>query len=254
MTLNKKSKRRDFFKKAALTGAGLSTLPFLSKADIQRLTKEIPERTTILFQGDSITDAGRNRGNYYPNDGRGLGSGYAFQVIADLLGNNPAKGLKCYNRGISGNKVYQLANRWEDDCLQLKPDILSILIGVNDFWHTLTGNYKGTVKTYNEDLRALLDRTRSAMPSVKLIIGEPFAVAGGTAITSQWDKDFPDYQKFARQIARDYDAAFIPYQEVFDKALKTAPVTYWCPDGVHPSIGGAWLMKNAWLEALNEII
>jgi lysophospholipase L1-like esterase len=254
MTLNKKSKRRDFFKKIAMTGAGLSTLPLLSKADPKVASKEIPEKTTILFQGDSITDAGRNRGNYYPNDGRGLGSGYAFQVIADLLGNNPTKGLKCYNRGISGNKVYQLANRWEDDCLQLKPDVLSILIGVNDFWHTLSGGYEGTAKTYNEDFRALLDRTKNALPDVKLIIGEPFAVAGGTAITSQWDKDFPDYQKFARQIAKDYDAAFIPYQDVFDKALKTAPVEYWCPDGVHPSISGAWLMKNAWLEAFNKVI
>ena len=254
MTINKKSKRRDFFKKAALTGVGLSGIPFISGAKPQKSSKDIPEKTTILFQGDSITDAGRNRGNNYPNDGRGLGSGYAFQVIADLLGNNPNTGLKCYNRGISGNKVYQLADRWDDDCLQLKPDILSILIGVNDFWHTLSARYKGTAKTYNEDFRALLDRTRKALPDVKLIIGEPFAVTGGTAITSQWDKDFPDYAKYARQIAKDYGAAFIPYQDVFDKALKTAPVSYWCPDGVHPSIGGAWLMKNAWLEALNDIL
>lgn len=254
MTENKKNQRRDFFKKMALTGVGITSFPFLSNATTQHISKDIPDNATILFQGDSITDAGRNRGNYYPNDGRGLGSGYAFQVIADLLGKNPAKGLKCYNRGISGHKVNQLANRWDDDCLFLKPDVLSILIGVNDFWHTLTGRYGGTAKSYDEDFRALLERTKKALPNVKLIIGEPFAVKGGTAITSQWDKDFPDYQKFAKQIAKDFDAAFIPYQDVFDKALKTAPVTYWCPDGVHPSIGGAWLMKNAWLEAFNGII
>jgi len=254
MTENKNFERRDFFKKIALTGVGLTSLPYLSMADSQQSSKDIPTKTTILFQGDSITDAGRNRGNYYPNDGRGLGSGYAFQIIADLLGNNPAKALKCYNRGISGNKVYQLANRWDDDCLNLKPDVLSILIGVNDFWHTIPGSYGGTAKSYSDDFRTLLDRTKKALPDVKLIIGEPFAVKGGTAITSQWSKDFPDYQKYAKQIAKDYNAAFIPYQAVFDKALKTAPVTYWCPDGVHPSIGGAWLMKNAWLEALNEII
>jgi len=254
MTIKKKSKRRDFFKKIALTGVGLSSFPYLTIAKPQNSRKDIPENSTILFQGDSITDAGRNRGNYYPNDGRGLGSGYAFQVIADLLGNNPDKGLKCYNRGISGNKVHQLASRWNDDCLNLKPDVLSILIGVNDFWHTLSGNYGGTAKSYSDDFRTLLDRTKKALPDVKLIIGEPFAVKGGSAITSQWDNDFPDYQKYARQIAKDYDAAFIPYQEVFDKALETAPVTYWCPDGVHPSIGGAWLMKNAWLEAFNEIL
>ena len=230
MTENKNSERRDFFKKIALTGVGITSLPYLSMADTQGSNKDIPNKTTLLFQGDSITDAGRNRGNYYANDGRGLGSGYAFQIIADLLGQNPDKELKCYNRGISGNKVHQLADRWDDDCLNLKPDVLSILIGVNDFWHTITGRYGGTAKSYSDDFRALLDRTKTALPDVKLIIGEPFAVKGGTAITSQWNKDFPDYQKYARQIAKDYDGAFIPYQDVFDKALKTAPVTYWCPD------------------------
>jgi len=254
--MNKKTKpeRRDFLKKIAFTSAGLAGMPILAKASSSLSNIEVPGDMTILFQGDSITDAGRNRGRYYANDSGGLGSGYAFQIIAELLGNNPGKNLKCYNRGISGNKVYQLANRWEDDCLNLKPDVLSILIGVNDFWHTLSGNYSGTAKSYNDDFRKLLDRTKQQFPEMKLIIGEPFAVIGGSAINSKWDKDFPDYQKYAKQIAKDYSAAFIPYQEVFDKALKIAPVSYWCPDGVHPSIAGAFLMKNTWLEALDKVI
>ena len=253
MSINTKSGRRDFFKKIGFTTAGFAGLPYLSQASPQSFKIDVPENLTILFQGDSITDAGRNRGRYYPNDGSGLGGGYVFQIIAELLGSNPDKGLKCYNRGISGNKVFQLSNRWEDDCLNLKPDILSVLIGVNDFWHTLSNNYDGTAKTYNEDFRKLLDRTKTQLPDIKLIIGEPFAVKGGRAITTQWDKDFPAYQKYAKQIAKDYDAAFVPYQEVFDKALKIAPVSYWCPDGVHPSIAGAYLMKNAWLEEFSKI-
>jgi len=235
-------------------GMGVSAFPSLAAAATHNANVDIPDNLTILFQGDSITDAGRNRGNYYPNDGRGLGNGYAYQIIAELLGKNPEKSLKCYNRGISGNKVFQLADRWDDDCLFLKPDVLSILIGVNDFWHTLSGNYSGTAETYSDDLRALLERTKKAIPNIKILIGEPFAVKGGTAINSSWDNDFPAYQKYARQIAQDFDAVFIPYQEVFDKAIEVAPASYWCPDGVHPSIAGGYLMKNAWLEGFMKLM
>jgi lysophospholipase L1-like esterase len=86
-----------------------------------------------------------------------------------------------------------------------------------------------------------------------LIIGEPFAVQNGSAITSQWDTEFPAYRQYAREIANNYEAVFIPYQEVFDKALKIAPASYWCPDGVHPSIAGAYLMKNAWMEGVERL-
>ena len=254
MNKNNITKLREFFKKLGLSAAAISGLPYLAQASAGTNKENLADSLTILFQGDSITDAGRNRGRYYANDPGGLGSGYVFQIIAELLGSNPGKDLKFYNRGISGNKVFQLADRWDDDCLYLKPDVLSVLIGVNDFWHTLSNNYAGTAKTYNEDLRNLLDRTKKQLPDIKLIIGEPFAVKGGRAITPQWDKDFPDYQKYAKAIAKDYNAAFIPYQDVFDKALKIAPASYWCPDGVHPSIAGAYLMKNAWLEAFDKIL
>ena len=173
--------------------------------------------------------------------------------MAHLLGNNPDKEWKYYNRGISGNKVFQLTDRWEDDCLQLRPDVLSVLIGVNDFWHSLN-NYDGTVKIYEEDLRKLLDMTLKEMPDLKLILGEPFAVKGGSAIDERWYPDFPEYQVAASRIAKDYNAQFIPYQKVFDEALKIAPASYWCPDGVHPSMAGAYLMKEAWLEAFTKIL
>ena len=156
-----------------------------------------------------------------------MGGGYVYQIVSQLLGTHPKSDLRCYNRGISGLKVFQLANRWEDDCLQLKPDVLSILIGVNDFWHTLSHNYQGTVEVYESDLRKLLDRTKKELPSVKLIMGEPFAVAGGTAIGPPWVKDFPAYREAAHKIAKDYDAVFIPYQRIFDEELYVAPVSYW---------------------------
>lgn len=251
--LSTSSTRRQFLKQGALGSAAWLAAPFAAGAG------EMPHRhlatdQTILFQGDSITDAGRDRGQYYANNLNGLGKGYVYQISAELLGEHPNAGLHIYNRGISGHKVFQLAERWEDDCLNLRPDVLSILIGVNDFWHMLNGNYDGTVAVYDQDYRQLLERTKKALPEVRLIICEPFVVKGGTAVSSErWQTEFPLYRNSARQIAGDFGAAFVPFQQVFDEALKQAPAEYWCPDGVHPSIAGAHLMKKAWLKAYQRL-
>ena len=105
-----------------------------------------------MFQGDSITDSGRNKEDNGFNTSRALGSGYPLLAGAALLEKYAGLDLKIYNKGISGNKVYQLAERWDKDCLDIKPDILSILIGVNDIWHKLNGTYNGTVDIYRKDL------------------------------------------------------------------------------------------------------
>ena len=245
--------RRNFLRLSSLTAFTTVVIPDL----VQSANKHIPNSSldfmakgsTVLFQGDSITDAGRDRGNYYPNSSSGMGNGYVHHIVTHLLGKYPEREYRCYNRGISGHKVFQLANRWDDDCLQLQPDVLSILIGVNDFWHTLSWGYKGTVEVYENDLKKLLERTKKKLPNVKLIIGEPFAVPGGTAINEKWDA-FHDYRDIAKQIAKDFGAVFLPYQSIFEEALKVAPVSYWCPDGVHPSLAGAYLMKEAWVKGM----
>lgn len=246
------SNRRKFLK---VSGVGLATVistPFLAHASESEKAKKIPENLTILMQGDSITDAGRDKARYYANDAGGMGRGYVYQIVSSLLGLHPEARLRFYNRGISGNKVFQLADRWEDDCLHLKPDVLSILIGVNDFWHSLK-DYPGTAKSYEADFRKLLDRTLKELPDLKLIIGEPFAVKGGKAIDDRWFPDFPKYQEAATKIAKDYKAQFIPYQKIFDKALNNVRVSYWCPDGVHPSMAGGFLMKEAWTKAFEKL-
>ena len=241
--------RRKFFSHAAV---GLVGIPTLIKAANPKsiLPDFLAPNTTILFQGDSITDAGRNKSNYYANDASGMGYGYVHHIVTALLGKHPNKGLKCYNRGISGHKVFQLANRWEEDCLQIQPDILSILIGVNDFWHTLDWGYTGTAEVYEKDFRALLERTKKAMPNVKLIVAEPFVLKGTAIVEEKWYPAFAAYQKAAKAVANDFEAAFIPLQAIFDKALEVAPVSYWCPDGVHPSLAGAYLMAAAWMAVL----
>jgi lysophospholipase L1-like esterase len=204
----------------------------------------------VLFQGDSITDAGRDRkreGN--ANDTGALGRGYAFLAASQLLATHAGADLKIYNRGISGNKVFQLAERWDKDCLALEPDLVSILIGVNDIWHRLNGQYDGTVKVYERDYRALLAQTRTALPAVKLVICEPFVMRCG-AVTDEWFPAFDGYRAAARKVAGEFDAVFVPFQSMFDEAVKQARPQYWAGDGVHPSIAGAQLMAQTWLDTV----
>jgi lysophospholipase L1-like esterase len=248
-----KNNRRDFIRKAAVTGlmaAGIREI--ISAAMVsEKVGKILPAKdNVILFQGDSITDSGRNKEDSSYNNPRSLGSGYPMLAAANLLERYASLNLKIFNKGISGNKVYQLAERWDKDCLEIKPDILSILIGVNDIWHTLNGNYKGTVEIYRKDFTALLERTKKALPGVKLVIGEPFAVPGIKAVNEKWYPEFYAYQKAAREIAEQTGAAFIPYQKVYDEAQKKAPGVYWTGDGVHPTLAGACLMAQAWLEVI----
>lgn len=246
------SGRRSFLTKVALGSLASLTIPEIALAAIaDQKAKRITLKTNdvILFQGDSITDAGRIKTEPAANFQKSMGGGYAFLAAAELLNTYPEKNLKIHNRGISGNKVYQLAERWDTDAINLKPNVISILIGVNDYWHLLKSGYKGTLEIYRNDYRSLLQRTKEKLPDVKLIIAEPFAILG-SAVDNKWFPAFGEYQNAARELANEFDAVFIPYQKIFDKALKSAPGSYWAPDGVHPSIAGAELMAQAWLEVI----
>ena len=249
--------RRNFFKKATLASAGAVLIPEIINAaipenkDISAISANIKkEGSVILFQGDSITDAGRKREDENtPNKQSMLGNGYALFTSARLLADNGGKNLQIYNRGISGNKVYQLRERWEKDCLNLNPDVLSILIGVNDYWHKKNNNYEGDLAKYNADYRDLIAYTKKHLPAVKIIICEPFIIAGGTALDETWESEFSGYRNVAKQIAKDYNTSFVPFQKIFNEALKKAPAAYWGADGVHPSMAGAQLMAQAWLKS-----
>lgn len=248
--------RRKFFKRSAVQAAGIASIPMILSASLPEKKskksqfKNFPQGGTVLFQGDSITDAGRDKKRQLPNDASSFGNGYALMAGAALLNELADKKLTVYNRGISGNKVYQLRDRWQKDCLDLKPDILSILIGVNDYWHKRSGNYDGTVEVYENDFRALLKRTKQALPNTQLVICEPFSLTGGSAIGEGWQDEFEPYRQVARKLAKEFDTLFVPYQSIFDEAIKHAPATYWSGDGVHPSMAGAQLMASAWLEVV----
>lgn len=212
----------------------------------------VAAQDVILFQGDSITDAGWNREQgKSPNNQAGLGAGYAWLAAASLLVDRPQDGLQVFNRGIGGHKVFQLAERWQRDCLDLKPNVLSILIGVNDIWHTLGGNYKGTVAIYERDYHALVVQTRKALPKVKLVICEPFVLKCG-AVDDKWFPEFNEYRAAAKRVAQKAKATFVPFQSMFDTAVQFAPPEHWAKDGVHPSPAGAALMAHTWLKTVAD--
>lgn len=254
MKENNQASRRRFLRNTSLaTVAGLSLPSLVSSAFAAEPTRKkikLQQGDVVLFQGDSITDSGRKKDDSNANNPSALGAGYAVMAASDLLYQYPEKSLKVYNKGISGNKVYQLAERWDKDALDIRPNVLSILIGVNDFWHYHLGRYNGTIQTYRDDYKKLLDRTKQVLPNVQLMIGEPFAVTGVKAVDEKWFPAFDEYRSAARDIAREFDAVFIPYQSIFDKAQKKAPGSYWTLDGVHPSLAGAQLMAHAWMEAV----
>jgi len=250
-----KLSRRNFIMSSAAQAAGIASIPMILSATLPAEKKKtgntlLKKDAVVLFQGDSITDAGRNKKEQNPNNAGSFGSGYALMAAAGLLAEMPEKNLTIYNRGISGNKVYQLAERWQEDCLDLKPNLLSILIGVNDYWHKRNGNYDGTVEVYEKDFRALLKRTQGALPDTTVLICEPFSVEGGTAIGDGWQPEFEPYRKAAKAISEEFGTLFISYHTIFKEALKHAPAAYWSPDGVHPSMAGAQLMAKAWLKVV----
>lgn len=247
--------RREFLATGVTIGAlGLGAASTAIAADTKPASSGslIQPGSTILFQGDSITDAGRKKDSSAANDQAALGGGYAFLAAAELLVDHPKGDLKIYNRGISGNKVHQLAERWQQDCLDLKPNVLSVLIGVNDIWHGLNGQYDGTVETYRDDYRKLLERTKQELPEVKLVVCEPFVLRCG-AVTDKWFPEFDKYRAAAKEISDEFATVWVPFQTMFDDAVKLAPPEHWAGDGVHPSPAGNALMAYTWMKCVNAV-
>jgi lysophospholipase L1-like esterase len=249
-----KFSRRTFLRHAALTSAALASIPAIVSASIparkEKKQLSLPKKGVVLFQGDSITDAGREKVKELPNNGSSFGGGYAFIAAAGILDMFSTLDLSVYNRGISGNKVYQLTERWQKDCLDLKPDLLSILIGINDYWHMRNGKYDGTLEVYEDDYRKLLALTRDILPAVKLVICQPFALPGTTAVDETWVEPVRGYQEVAFKLSREFGAVWVPFQKVFDEAIKRMPAGYWAADGVHPTMAGAHLMTAAWFKSV----
>jgi len=244
---NESISRRELIESTGIA-AGIAAAITVAPSQIFGADKTILKKDdTILFQGDSITDAGRDRRSEgKPNHSRAMGTGYPFLIGAELQRDHGKLGLQVFNRGISGHKVPDLDKRWEKDCINLKPSLLSILIGVNDIWHKLAGRYDGTVEDYEKGFATLLARTRIALPDVTLVICEPFVLSCG-AVNDRWFPEFDQRRAAAKRVAVAAKALWVPFQTMFDEAVAagTQPA-HWAGDGVHPTMAGHSLMTQTW--------
>ncbi|HEX4561999.1 MAG TPA: SGNH/GDSL hydrolase family protein [Gemmatimonadales bacterium] len=242
-------KRRTFLQTTGVIAAGAGLpLPGLRPLPTP-YSPSLEAGTTVLFQGDSITDCGRDRTVAGENAASALGNGYPLLIASRLLAERAKAGYRFFNRGVSGNTVPDCDARWQTDTLALAPDVLSILIGVNDYWHTLNGGYKGTADDYEHQFTALLARTRTALPKVRLVILEPFTLRTGV-ITDAWFPAFDERRRIARRVADAAGATFLATQDLFDRLSRHAPPAYWASDGVHPTPAGHGAIADMWMEAV----
>ncbi len=198
-----------------------------------------PDNAVILFQGDSITDGNRGR-SADPNHIHG--HGYVYLIASDLGANHPGKNWTFVNRGVSGDMVDRLQKRWDKDTIAVKPDVLSIMIGCNDFYHGVS------VEDYTQRYDALLKETVEKLPNVKLVIIEPFTRADEETL-----KRYAPFQKAAADLAKKYNAVFVPTQQMYSEAFQSVPDSrYWLWDRVHPTTAGHWLLYKQWLKCVKE--
>ncbi len=204
----------------------------------------------ILFVGDSVTDCGRS----YDNDAN-IGCGYPMLVKSSLGMEFPAQ-YEFVNKGINGNRIADVYARIYRDIINLKPDIISILIGVNDVWGPLTENPDGAnAEKYYKIYDMLVEEIKEALPDVKIMIMEPF-VLKGECTQDKWDEfrtGVDERIKKAKKIAKKYNLLYVPLQEGFNELCKKAQPSYWLVDGVHPTSMGNEYLKNEWIKAFKKL-
>lgn len=244
--------RRKFLKQAITLGAMTAVSPALLQATplVFNNSKD-GDGYTFLFQGDSITDGNRSRNNDWNHV---IGHGYQFILASKLWYEFPKKGFHFFNRGVSGNKVTDLAARWQKDTLDIKPDVLSILIGINDTSAFLNGNNDFSADKYEASYRSLLQKTKEQLPNVQFVLCEPFILPVGK-VKDKWDdysNEIKKRQQTVLNLSSEFNAVFVPFQSAFDKALSKASADYWIWDGIHPMPAGHELMAIEWLHHVSK--
>ena len=206
----------------------------------------IEENAVVLFQGDSITDCGRDRGN--PDD---LGRGYAFMIAALFSSIHPERNVRFLNRGIGGNTVEDLKARWQEDCIALKPTWLSILIGINDAARAFTQNKPMPAEVFESTYHSLLLEVKQKLGS-RLILLEPF-VLPIPEDRMRWREDLDAKVHAVRRLAQEFGAILIPLDGLFAQAAARKDMAFWSPDGVHPSPAGHAMIARHWLKAVKAL-
>ena len=208
----------------------------------------------ILFQGDSITDSGRVQGE--DNTTNNLGNGYVSLIAAKIKDSYPMTNYDIINRGISGNRIVDLYTRWNEDAVDLKPDVISILIGVNDVYHDLVWNKGVSAEKFQIIYDKLINETIKLLPECRIIICEPFLLPVGTIKDNRtaFYNEILKRQKTTREIASNYGLLFVPLQEGFNNAADRSDPAQWLFDGIHPTTAGHELICENWMQIAGEII
>ena len=206
----------------------------------------IEDNAIVLFQGDSITDAGRSR-----EDDADLGRGYAAMTAAWFSALHPEKQVCFTNRGIGGNTIKDLQARWQEDCLQLEPTWVSMLVGINDAAGRYTSNRLITLEDFENTYRELLTQVRDTLHA-RLILMEPFVLPTDDD-RIQWREDLDPKIEAVRRLAGEFEAILISLDDIFVQASARRELTFWSADGVHPTPAGHALVTRAWLEAVKAL-
>ena len=205
---------------------------------------------TILFIGDSITDCGRRDSN------APLGCGYV-KLFSDLLAiREPARRVTIINKGISGNRVVDLADRWTDDCLRHRPDWLSVKIGINDLHCTLGMTPQAVpAEKFEEVYGQILDQTREALPKCRILLIDPFYISGDTAgpsFRNEVLKLLPRYIQVVHEISQKYGTRLVRTHGMFRRLIGHHDPDLFCPEPVHPNLTGHLAIAEAVYQALSK--
>ena len=207
----------------------------------------------ILFFGDSITDAARNKDKEIRFPNTALGVGYVMQAAGRLYEKSPVD-YEIINRGISGHRIVDLYARVKKDVWNLQPDLLSILIGINDIWHEVEVQNGVEPERFERIYRMLLEDPIARLPNTKILLCAPFVLPG--AATSEHWAEFSEcavYAEIVEKLAAEFGTYFLPLQGAFDEAAAKFGAETFLFDGVHPTVQGATLIANEWMKKFEEI-
>jgi len=210
---------------------------------------KLKDGQTLLFIGDSITDCGRT----HPIGARdGLGEGYVAFADGLLSSWYPERQIRVLNTGISGDRVTDLDARWQVDMLDITPDWLSVMIGINDVWRQFQFEdqpdfQQVTIDIYEKTYRKLLAKTRRSIDG--LILMSPYLIE--PSLSDPFRQRMDEYSKVVEQLAHEFDAIFVDVQAAFDRYLAHRLTQSLCTDRIHPNKSGHMIIARAFLTAVN---
>ncbi len=206
------------------------------------------ETRCVVFFGDSITDCGRDNNATAPN--QNLGSGYATLAAAQILSDDPGGNWQFWNLGHSGNRVYDLEANLQN-VLDLEPDMVSILIGINDTWRRYDNGTASPIEDFSASYGRILETLHDNGIGVMML--EPFVLPVPDDRRA-WREDLNPRIEACRDLAREFGVPYLPLDGIFAAASTQAPAEFWLPDGVHPSLAGHGLIAKAWLEMARQLL